>query len=107
MRFADYSKGYILKLEPAEELHETLTAFVLQKRIPSAFFQGIGGVTDVKLGYFDLKKNDYDTHSYKGDYELISASGNISDLDGKPAHTHVVLSDENTILFQATFLKGL
>ena len=46
-------------------------------------------------------------HSYKGDYELISASGNISDLDGKPfAHTHVVLSDEKCHTFSGHLFEA-
>ncbi len=107
MRFADYSKGYVLKIEPGEELHEMLSAFVLQKRIPSAFFQGIGGVTNVELGYFNRTKNKYDKHFYDGDYELINASGNISDFDGKPfVHTHAVLSDEKCQTFAGHFFKG-
>ncbi|MCB1071707.1 MAG: DNA-binding protein [Chlamydiia bacterium] len=107
MKFTDYTKGYVLKLEPGEEFHETLLAFSTKKRIPSAFFQGIGGLTDVELGYFDLEKNDYDHHHFNGIYELISASGNISDVNGKHfAHTHVVLSDDKCQTFSGHFFKG-
>lgn len=107
MRFADYAKGYVLKLEPGEEVHETLIAFATKKMIPSAFFQGIGGLTNVELGYFNLAKNDYDRHSFKGDYELICANGNITDVDGKHfAHTHVVLSDEKCHTISGHFFSG-
>jgi len=93
LRFADYSKGYVIKLEPGEEFQETLGTFVAQKRIPSAFFQGIGALTNVELGYFSIEKNGYERHTYGGNYELVSASGNISfDADVPIVHTHVMLS---------------
>jgi|JI10StandDraft_1071094.scaffolds.fasta_scaffold04200_13 predicted DNA-binding protein with PD1-like motif len=94
MKFVDTNRGYILKIEPGEELLSCLSEFVEKNRIPSGYFQGIGGVTNVKLGYFDLKKNDYIHHFFKGDYELITISGNISDVEGKPfVHAHGVFSD--------------
>ena len=107
MKFADYTKGYVLKLEPGEEFHETLQDFATKKRIPSAFFQGIGGLSDVELGYFNLEKNDYERHTFKGNYELICANGNISDVEGKHfAHTHVVISNEKCETFSGHFFKG-
>ncbi len=108
MKFADYSKGYVLKLEPGEEFQETLGAFFAQKRLPSAFFQGIGALTNVELGYFSIEKNDYTRHSYGGNYELISASGNISVDDDRPVvHTHVTLSDEKCQVIGGHLFEGI
>lgn len=107
MRFVDTKRGYVIRMEPGEELLSSLVNFVEKMRIPSGYFQGIGGVTDVELGYFDLKKNDYDRHSYSGEYELITASGNISDVDGKPfVHTHGVFSDEKCQTFSGHLFKA-
>ncbi len=108
MRFIDYSKGYVIKFEPGEDFQETLGAFVTQKRIPSAFFQGIGALTNVELGYFSIKKNVYERHTYGGNYELISASGNISvDADAPIVHTHVTLSDENCQVVGGHLFEGI
>lgn len=107
MKFADYTRGYVLKLEPGEEFHKTLIAFATKKRIPSAFFQGIGGLTNLGLGYFNLDINDYERRSFDGNYELICANGNISDVDGKHfAHTHVVISNEKCETFSGHFFTG-
>ncbi|WP_194848265.1 PPC domain-containing DNA-binding protein [Candidatus Neptunochlamydia vexilliferae] len=80
-------------MEEGKELHEMLSAFVLQKKIPSAFYQGIGMVHDVELGHFNLEKNDYDKSSFDRTFELITATGNISVESGVPfIHTHIVLA---------------
>ena len=108
MKYADYSKGYVLKLEPGEEFQETLKSFAIQKRIPSAFFQGIGALCDVELGFFSLTKNDYEMHYFGGHYELIYAGGNISVESGVPfVHTHVTLSDEKCQVFAGHLFKGI
>jgi predicted DNA-binding protein with PD1-like motif len=108
VKFTDYSKGYVIKLEPGEEFQETLGAFAAQKRIPSASFQGIGALTNVELGYFSIEKNDYERHSYGGNYELLSASGNISvDADVPVVHTHVMLSDEKCHVVGGHLFEGI
>lgn len=108
MHYADFSRGFVLKMDRGEAFHDTLVRFFEQKRFPSAFFQGIGALKDVDLGFFKVEKNDYIHHQLKGDYELITAMGNISLVEGKPvAHTHVCLADEkgqttSGHLFEAT-----
>jgi len=107
MHYADYSRGYVLKLEPGEELHETLLAFVEQKRIPSAFFQGIGALCNIELGFYNLKKQEYVKHFFEAHHELINASGNISIVGGKHfVHTHAVLANEQCQTISGHFLKG-
>lgn len=109
MQFANYARGYVLKLEPGEELRETLSAFMQQKRLPSAFFQGIGSLCDVELGYFSLSKGDYEKHFFEGNYELISASGNISieENDHPFVHCHAILSNEKCQTIAGHLFKGI
>lgn len=107
MKFADYSRGYILKLEKGEELLETLGAFVAQKRLPSAFFQGIGTIENVELGYFNSTKKTCIQKSFNSQYELLSLSGNVSIESDIPfVHAHVVLSDDKFQSIGGHLLKG-
>ena len=108
MHYADFSRGFVLKFEPDEKFHETLLKFFEQKRFPSAFYQGIGALKHVDIGAFDTMKNSYDHIPLEGEFELITAMGNISLVDGKPfAHTHVCLGNHkghtySGHLFEAT-----
>ena len=108
MEYADFSRGFVIKMSPGEKFHRTLLHFFTQKRIPSAFYQGIGMICEIDLGFFDQKTQTYLKKSIESSCELISAMGNISLLEGQPfPHTHVSLADANyqTIsghLFEAT-----
>lgn len=107
MRFADYKRGYVIQLEPGEEFQESLGTFVKQKRIPSAFFQGIGALSQVDLGFFDLAKNEYERHFFEEEYELITANGNVSMENDVPfVHTHVVPSDQKCQTIGGHLFKG-
>lgn len=107
MKYADTNRGYIIRMEPGEEILDSLVAFIEKKRIPSGYFQGIGGIKEIEFGYFDPKKNDYIRHTYEGAYELITASGNISDVEGKPfVHSHAVISDEKFRTFSGHLFRA-
>ncbi len=107
MLYADFSRGYVLKFDQGEKLHETLIIFAEQKRIASGFYQGIGAFSEVEFGTFDLEKKGYTSYSKKGDYELLSASGNLSLVDGKPyPHTHVVLADSKGVTMGGHLFEG-
>lgn len=96
MHFADYSRGFVLKFDVGEKFHQTLLSFFKQKRFASGFYQGIGALKEVELGFFNTKKNNYIHKCLEGEFELITAMGNISLVEGEPfAHTHVCLGDKN------------
>ena len=96
MEYADFSRGFVIKLSPQEEVHRSLIDFVDQKKIPSGFYSGIGALCDVELGYFSVEKKKYQRRTFSECYELISLNGNISTIKGHMTpHTHVALADEN------------
>lgn len=97
----------MISLEPGEEIQQSLAAFISQKRLPSAFFQGIGTLCSVELGFFNVKKKEYEHHFFKDNYELITASGNISMEDDVPiVHTHALLSDNRCQTIGGHLFKG-
>jgi len=107
MHYADFSRGFVIKMDSGEKFHETLIKFFVQKRFPSAFYQGIGTLTDVEMGFFCHKKNDYESKKFEGDYQLITAMGNISLVEGKPfPHTHVCLGDEKYQTFSGHLFEA-
>ena len=108
MEYVTSDSEIILYLQQGDSLIESLTQLAGEKGLSSAFIQGIGAVTDVTLGYYNLQEKRYETKEFNKNYELISCLGNIAQKEGDPfVHAHVTIGDRNYNvfgghLFQAT-----
>jgi predicted DNA-binding protein with PD1-like motif len=100
--------GFLLVLEPGDEVIASLKRLAEAERIGAASLSGIGAVRDSVLGYLDTEQRQYVKQEFVDTMELVSLSGNLTLLDGEPfAHCHAVLSDREMRavgghLFQAT-----
>jgi predicted DNA-binding protein with PD1-like motif len=93
MRYQKTPTGYMLRMERGEEIHAALTRFMQERGIEGGSVVGVGAVTDITLGYFDLETKEYTRTLYDGEYELINLTGNLSTVDGESLlHAHVVIS---------------
>ena len=83
-----------MRFDSGEDLIPSLESFARSERIQSASFQGLGSLQRARIGHFDFQKtHQYEFHDYHEDFEILSAIGNITLLDGKPiVHVHLSLS---------------
>jgi len=96
MEFKKTSYGFVIKVEPGEEIHQVLSKVCQATDISSGFLSGIGAVQQVELGYFDIQHNQYQFKKIDRALEIVSLSGNIALVDGEPmAHLHGIFSDAN------------
>jgi len=94
MKFSKTELGYIVRLEPGEEIIAALSLFAETQGFGSAVLQGIGAATDLTIGYFEREKKSYVKRTLAGEYEVLSLSGTISWFEKRPwVHAHVVVSD--------------
>lgn len=97
------SNRHTIILARGEELIATLTKYCEESGIASAFFQGIGAVERVEIGYYDLAKKEYYFRSDDAVFEVAAMQGNVALIEEpktgetgsakKPfIHAHAVLS---------------
>lgn len=71
----------------------TLTSFCAREGIRNAFFQGIGAIEQVEIGYYDLSTRTYVFRQEDAVFEVASLQGNVALVDSVPfIHAHAVLS---------------
>ena len=93
----DGSRVFI-RLEIGEEVHPSIIEIAERERISGGWLSGVGAVSEVELGYYDLERKDYDRVQLEGDVEIASASGTLGLVDGKPfVHLHGVFSDRECV----------
>ncbi len=94
MKYRKEGSHYIVILDKGDEVVESLTSFVAEQGIEGGLIRGIGGVSNVTLGFFDTAKKEYLRKEFSGFYELANLTGDISLVEGKPfCHLHAVISD--------------
>jgi len=83
----------LIRMDPGEEMIETLTRWARSNGSPSATITGLGAVRDVSLGFFDLKKRRYAEIPVPREVEIVSLDGSLATMEGEPhVHLHVVVS---------------
>ena len=73
-----------------------LLAALAGERDRSFTFSMIGGCSEVKLGYYEIAKQDYLVETFTSqNFELITVTGNVAWYEGKPmVHAHGVFGKE-------------
>jgi predicted DNA-binding protein with PD1-like motif len=97
---AKINRVIVAKIEPDEDLIDSILKLVIFYDINSGFLNCIGAFKKFTLGYFDLNKKAYKYKTFTENVELISCIGNIAYKDGEPiihAHITVGTSDYNVI----------
>ncbi|PIS03419.1 MAG: DUF296 domain-containing protein [Chlamydiae bacterium CG10_big_fil_rev_8_21_14_0_10_42_34] len=106
-----YSKcniGYVVRAEIGEEIQDALRQFAQAVGLKSAFYQGIGTLSQVELAFFCTDTKGYDRSFFDDEYELISMMGNLSSHDGIIVpHTHVTLGTRNFQTISGHLVRGV
>lgn len=76
--------GFMLVLEPGDELIRSLTSVARQEDIDGATVTGSGRVLELELGFFDPLAADYKRRCFREPLELCSLTGTLPLLDGQP-----------------------
>jgi len=76
--------GFMLVLEPGDELVRSLTSLARQEDFDGATITGSGRVRELELGFYDPIAADYKRSCFHDHLELCSLTGTIPLLDGQP-----------------------
>ena len=85
---------YLIRLHPGEELVTELTRWTQTHRLLGGTVEGLGGVREVELGYFDTTAQTYHRWLNSGNWELVHLWGNLTEREKQPFwHLHAVISN--------------
>ena len=97
MEYRKFPQGYVMRLDPGEEIVEQLTALVERENVRLGSVSALGAAGDVTIGIFNTREKQYYSHRYQGDYEISALVGNVSRKDGAPyLHLHITIGDPVT-----------
>ena len=76
--------GFMLVLEPGDELIRTLTAVARQEDIDGATIAGSGRVHELELGFYDPLTGACTRRNFREHLEMCSLIGTVPLVDGEP-----------------------
>jgi hypothetical protein len=96
MDFAKFGSKYIVRLDKGEEIVSTLKEFCSKNSIKLGTVYGLGSTNDITIGLFNTHEKKYFSKEFKGDFEILNLTGNISTMNGETyLHLHVSISDSD------------
>jgi predicted DNA-binding protein with PD1-like motif len=76
--------GFMVVLDPGDELIRSLTALARQEDIDGASIVGAGRVRELDLGVYDPLASDHNRKTFQDHFEMCSLTGSLALLDGEP-----------------------
>ena len=97
MDYRKFEQGYVLRLDPGEEIVGSLTRLVEQESIQLGTVSALGAANDVTIGIFATGEKQYHAQRYQGDYEISALVGNVTRKEGEPyLHLHITIGNPVT-----------
>jgi uncharacterized protein len=97
-----------LRIDPEELLVDSLVRVSTALDIQSAAItSGVGMLMSVELGFFDIRKDDYEITRLEGVYDINSILGNITRREGIPVpHVHIVFNDKSHATYSGHVIEA-
>ena len=96
MEYKRFGDTLVLRLDPPEEICESIAAAAREENIALAEISGIGAVNSFTVGVYNTVTKEYRSNTLNGAYEIVSLSGTLTRKDGEPyLHLHFSAGDEN------------
>ena len=97
MEYRRFPQGYVLRLDPGEEIVSSLTRLAADENVRLASVSAIGAANDVTIGIFDTDEKQYYSRRYQGAYEISALVGSVTRKEGEPyLHLHITIGNPVT-----------
>ena len=90
MQYKRFGSTIAARIDRGEEILEQLKKIALTEEIHLAHLSALGAVGDFTVGVFHTGEKKYHANRFTGDWEIVSLTGNITQMDGEYyAHLHM------------------
>jgi len=100
MNYKKIEDKIFISIDKGELVNQKLLEVAENEQLNSGWINGLGAISNLEIGYWDIEKKVYVKQKFNNDYELLSLVGNVSLVDNKPfIHTHISFSDTKHNVF--------
>ena len=100
MNYKKVDDKIFISIDKGELINQKLLEVAEKENLKSGWINGLGAISDVEIGYWDIEKKKYVKKNFDSDYELLSLIGNVSLVNNNPfIHTHISFSNTEFKVF--------
>ncbi len=94
MNYKKVDNKIYVSIDKGELVNQQLLEVAKIENLKSGWINGLGAISDIEIGYWDIEKKIYIKQKFNKHYELLSLIGNVSLVESEPfIHTHISFSD--------------
>lgn len=94
MEYRRFDSRILVRLDPGDEVVESLKDVCRTEKVALGRVSGIGAVNKATVGLFNPVTKEYFSTNLEKDYEVTALTGNVSQMKGETyLHLHVTLAD--------------
>lgn len=106
MEYQKIQDTFLVRLDPGEEILESLADLAARENIRLAQVSGIGAAKTLEVGVFNTENKTYEGTTYEGYFEISSLTGSITRMDGAPyLHLHTNFANPAKGIFSGGHLN--
>ena len=100
MNYKKVDDKIYVSIDKGELVNDKLLEVAKIEKLNSGWINGLGAISDIEIGYWDIEKKIYIKKYFDEDYELLSLIGNISLVNNESfIHTHISFSNTEFKVF--------
>ena len=100
MRYKAVGQKIFARIDRGEEVVSSLCRICAEAGASLAEVRAIGAVGSFTVGVFSPRTKTYKANSFKGDFEIVSLSGTVTQKDGEPyLHLHAAFAGADGAVF--------
>ncbi len=91
-----FGNTLVIRADRGEELIESVKKACVEHQVKIGVVTGIGACDHAVVGAYNTLTKEYLKHEYEGEMEILSFTGNVSQMDGDYyGHYHVVIGRDD------------
>ncbi|MDO4437946.1 MAG: DNA-binding protein [Eubacteriales bacterium] len=96
MEYKRFNDTIVLRLDPDDEICESILKVADKENIGLAEINGLGATDDFAVGVYNVEKQKFLADHFSGYYEIVSLTGNLTTMNGKSyLHLHMSAGDKD------------
>ena len=94
MEYRRFGNTYAVRLDPGDEIAESLKKLAENENITCGIIRGLGAADRADVALYDIAAREYHTRVFEEPMEISSLEGNITRKEGEVyLHLHITLCD--------------